>query len=83
LVRGGSGVAVGWLGSKMALVTNTVDVNTVRLDELDNADGTSGLGTIVLNVVVIVYSSLAKIVTSKSFDTYRIKEPWEHTSLPT
>jgi hypothetical protein len=47
---------VGWcsLGCKMGLVTNTVDLNTVRFDELDDADRTLGLGAVVFNVVIVV-----------------------------
>jgi hypothetical protein len=38
----------------MALVTDTVDVDAVGLDELDDADGTGCLVAIVFNVVVVV-----------------------------
>jgi hypothetical protein len=38
----------------MALVADTVDVNAVRLDELNDADSTGSLVAIVFNVVVIV-----------------------------
>lgn len=42
------------LARKMRLVTNTVDLDTVRLDELDNPLRTGSLVTVVLKVVIIV-----------------------------
>jgi hypothetical protein len=54
LVGGDAGVALGRLGGEMALVTDTVDVDAVGLDELDDADGTGCLVAIVFNVVVVV-----------------------------
>lgn len=45
--------------SKMRLEANTVDADAVRLDEVDNAAGTSGLCAIVLQVVVVVCNTSA------------------------
>lgn len=45
----------------MTLVTDPVDVDTVGLDELDDADGTGGLVAVVFNVVVIVLDLLAYV----------------------
>lgn len=59
----------------MALVANTVDVDTVRLDELDDADGTCSLGTVVLNVVVVVYKLLDFDSFRWDFNSYRREEP--------
>ena len=38
----------------MALVTDTVDMDAVGLDELDDSDGAGGLVAVVFDVVVIV-----------------------------
>lgn len=38
----------------MGLITDTVDLYAVGLDEVDNADSAGGLVTIVLEVVVVV-----------------------------
>jgi hypothetical protein len=38
----------------VALVADTVDVDTVGLDELDDADGAGGLVAVIFDVVVIV-----------------------------
>jgi hypothetical protein len=38
----------------MGLVTDTVDLDTVRSDEVDNADSTGGLVVVILEVVVVV-----------------------------
>jgi hypothetical protein len=42
----------------MALVTNTVNVHAVRLDELDDADSTLGLVAVVFDVVIVVLGML-------------------------
>lgn len=57
-----NGLLGGWasgsgslLGGHVALVTDTVDLNAVGLDEVDDAGGTLGLLRVVLEVVVIVF----------------------------
>jgi hypothetical protein len=42
----------------MTLVTDTVDVDAVGLDELDDADSTGCLVAVVFNIVVIVLDLL-------------------------
>jgi hypothetical protein len=54
LVGSGSRSSGSGLASKMSLVANTVDLDAVRLDELDDALGTLGLLRVVLKVVVVV-----------------------------
>jgi hypothetical protein len=55
----GAGVAVGGLRGQVALVADAVDVDAVRLDQLDDADGTGGFGAVVFDVVVVVCGKLA------------------------
>jgi len=54
LVRSGAGVGVGAFRSQVALVADTIDVDAIGLDELDDADGASSLIAVVLDIVVIV-----------------------------
>lgn len=58
LARSWGGVGGCSLGCKMGLVTNTVDLNTVRFNELDDADRTLGLGAVVFNVVIVILDLL-------------------------
>ena len=45
------------LAGKMGLVSDTVNLDAIGLDELDNVLGSGSLLVIVFKVVVIVYSS--------------------------
>jgi hypothetical protein len=50
------------LGGEMGLVADAVDLEAVRLDELDDADGASRLVAVVLEVVVVVEELAAGVL---------------------
>lgn len=57
--------------SQVSLETNTIDADAVRLDEIDDAAGTSSLVAVVLQVVVVVWRmSAARSRDEDGSETY-------------
>jgi hypothetical protein len=71
LVRGGARGSRSRLAREMGLVADTVDPETVRLDELDNALGTGSLVAVVLKVVVVVCEFVSLLIWILTSWTYR------------
>jgi hypothetical protein len=59
LIRGGAWSSWGCFTGQMRLVTNTVNLDAVRLDKLDDALSACGLVAVEFKVVVVVYVLLA------------------------